>query len=42
MNKELIIQTIVITSAILFPFVTGFINSRRQEKKLVHQKVKSN
>jgi hypothetical protein len=36
MNKELIIQTIVITSAILFPFVTGFINPRRQEKKLVH------
>lgn len=41
MNKELIIQTIVITSAILFPFVTGFINSIRQEKKLVHQKVRS-
>jgi uncharacterized protein YneF (UPF0154 family) len=41
MNKVLIIQTIVITTAIIFPFVTGFINSRKQQKKLVHQKVRS-
>jgi len=42
MNKELIIQTIVVTSAILFPFVTGFIQSKKQQKKLVYQRVKSN
>lgn len=41
MNKELIIQTIVITSAIIFPFITGFINSKKQQKKLVYQKVRS-
>jgi hypothetical protein len=39
MNKELIIQTIVITSAIIFPFITGFINSKKQQKKLVYQRV---
>ncbi len=41
MNETLIIQTIVITSAILFPFIIGIINSKKQEKKLVHQKVRS-
>ncbi|ADR22249.1 hypothetical protein [Marivirga tractuosa] len=41
MNKELIIQTIVITSAIIFPFITGFINSKKQQKQLVYQRVNS-
>lgn len=42
MNKEIIIQTLVITTAIVFPFITGFINSKKQQKKLAYQKVKSN
>lgn len=37
----MIVQIIVITSAILFPFITGVINSKKQEKKLIHQKVRS-
>lgn len=41
MNEILITQTIVITSAILFPFILGFINAKKQETKLVHQKVRS-
>lgn len=41
MNKEIIIQTLVIITAIVFPFITGFINSKKQNKRLVYQKVRS-
>lgn len=41
MSNELIIQTLVITTAILFPFITAYRNAKKQQKELVLQKVRS-
>jgi hypothetical protein len=41
MNKELIIQAVVITTTILFPFITGIINIKKEQKRLVLKKVRS-
>jgi len=41
MNKELIIQLIAITSAVLFPFITGVVNMKKEQKKLVYKRVRS-
>lgn len=32
---------IIITAAILFPFITGIVNMKREQKKLVLKKVRS-
>jgi len=39
--KELMIPIIVITTAVLFPFVTGIINIKKEQKRLVLKRVRS-
>jgi hypothetical protein len=41
MNKEFIIQIIVAAGALVFPFITGYIQSRKQSKKLVYKRIRA-
>jgi len=41
MNKEVIIQFVIITTTVLFPFISGLINMKKEQKRLALQRVRS-
>jgi len=41
MHKENIIEIIATAGALLFPFFTGYIQSRKQSKRLVYNRIRA-